>query len=69
MTIADISMLSTYSHCRYSGFVSEKDFLELEAWVQRCKSQLKNFEKAHEVGAKKIGNTLKTTIEKLKEES
>lgn len=61
MTIADISMVSTYSTLKELGVIDTRTYPFLEAWFQRCKQQIPHYNKTNAEGAEAMGLWYKRT--------
>ena len=68
-SIADISMLPSYSTLRHIGLISAEDFPELEAWSKRVAATFTDaakYEKANGSGSAEFGGLLKGKIEAMR---
>ena len=62
MTIADLSLLATYSSIRAAGDIGGvklSNYANIEAWYQKCIKLVPNYEKANGAGATEFGEYYK----------
>ncbi len=55
VTLADLSLLTTYSTFAAAGLVDLSPYPELTTWFDKVKKEIPNYEKVNGVGAAKIG--------------
>jgi len=55
ITLGDLSLLATYSTIKASGCVDLSSYANLEAWFEKCKGLIPNYEKANGEGADAFG--------------
>ena len=59
MTVADLSMLASWSTIVNAGMVDEADFPALADWAERCRTAARSYQKANGDGADKFGALIK----------
>lgn len=56
MSLADLSLVSTFSTLKHLGSIDTRKYPFIEAWYQRCKQQIPNFHEACGLGAENFGD-------------
>ena len=60
LTLADITLITTFSTLQAAGNVDLSAYPELNAWAEKVKGELKNYEKANGEDAKAFGDYYKS---------
>jgi len=60
MTLADISLLATYTTIKATEYIDLSEYKNAEAWLEKCKALIPNYEKANGEGAAQFGDWFKT---------
>ena len=55
VTLADLSLLTTYTTLKASGMMDLTPYDQLPAWLERVKAAVPNYQKADGEGAEKFG--------------
>ncbi len=55
MTLADLSLISTYSTLKEMKCVDLRKYPFLESWFQRCKTQIPDYDRVNGEGAELMG--------------
>ena len=61
MTLADISFLATYSTVKATGYFDLEKYEELNAWFEKIKGEVPDYENANGQGATDFGSWFKNT--------
>jgi len=60
LTIGDIALIATYSTIHASGYIDLSEYKNAEAWFEKCKALIPNYEKANGEGATGFGGWFKS---------
>ena len=66
ISIADFSFLANISTLKDFGVFDPKEYPDLMAWMERCKKNVKNYEKNNQEGSEGLGNVFKSALDKIK---